>query len=273
MSLIKALLIAIWAGYCSFDDQGPQMFRRPLLVGPMVGFILGDLPTALIISATLELMWMGLGNMAGYQTPDMIVGTIIGVTVSITSGTGATPKGIAAGVASATTVAILIQQLIVLTRVLKQFFEPWAQKLADNGDLSGIMKINFVAFLIQFSIRAIPTFLFVYFQKGIVDQILAIIPNNVLNGLGVASSLLPAVGLSILMTMMMKGTLWPFLIFGFVMSAYLKLEILPVTLVSLIFAIIYSYIMEIIDNQNELESKNSAGNNSSQVDEDAGYDL
>ncbi|BDR61183.1 PTS sugar transporter subunit IIC [Lactobacillus xylocopicola] len=103
MSFLKALLIAIWAGYCSFDDQGPQMFRRPLLVGPVVGLILGDLPTALVISATLELMWMGLGNMAGYQTPDMIVGTIIGVTVSITSGTGATPKGIAA-------VAILIQK-------------------------------------------------------------------------------------------------------------------------------------------------------------------
>ena len=272
MSFLNALLISIWAGYCSFDDQGPQMFRRPLLVGPVVGLILGDLPTALVISATLELMWMGLGNMAGYQTPDMIVGTIIGVTVSITSGTGATPKGIAAGVAAATTVAILIQQLIVVTKVLKQFFEPWAQRLADNGDLSGIMQINIVGLLIQFSIRAIPTFLFVYFQKGIVDQILVVIPNNVLNGLGTASLLLPAVGLSILMTMMMKGTLWPFLIFGFVLSAYLKLGILPVTLISLIFAVIYSYIMEIIDQQNDMgPSKVSKSNE--QVDEDAGYDL
>lgn len=247
MSLVNALLIAIWAGYCSFDDQGPQMFRRPLLVGPVVGLILGDLPTALVISATLELMWMGLGNMAGYQTPDMIVGTIIGVTV-------------------------LIQQLIVVTRVLKQFFEPWAQRLADNGDLSGIMQINIVAFLIQFSIRAIPTFLFVYFQKGIIDKILAVVPSNILNGLGTASSLLPAVGLSILMTMMMKGTLWPFLIFGFVLSAYLNLGILPVTLISLIFAVIYSYIMEIIDKQNEMGSENSSSNNQ-QVDEDTGYDL
>lgn len=38
---LKALLLALWAGYCSFDDQGPQMLRRPLLVGPMVGIILG----------------------------------------------------------------------------------------------------------------------------------------------------------------------------------------------------------------------------------------
>lgn len=67
MSLFQSLLIALWAGYCSYDDQGPQMLRRPLLVGPLVGLILGDLTTALIVSATLELMWMGLGNMAGYQ--------------------------------------------------------------------------------------------------------------------------------------------------------------------------------------------------------------
>jgi PTS system mannose-specific IIC component len=77
MAVWQALLIAVWAGYCSFDDQGPQMLRRPLLVGPIVGIILGDVKTGLIISATLELMWMGLGNMAGYKTPDMIIGTIV----------------------------------------------------------------------------------------------------------------------------------------------------------------------------------------------------
>lgn len=64
MAVWQALLIAVWAGYCSFDDQGPQMLRRPLLVGPLVGIILGDVKTGLVISATLELMWMGLGNMA-----------------------------------------------------------------------------------------------------------------------------------------------------------------------------------------------------------------
>lgn len=60
MSLTTVLLISLWAGYCSYDDQGPQMLRRPLLVAPVVGIILGDLSNSLIIGATLELMWMGL---------------------------------------------------------------------------------------------------------------------------------------------------------------------------------------------------------------------
>jgi PTS system mannose-specific IIC component len=270
MTLVQALLIAAWAGYCSYDDVAPQMLRRPLLVGPLVCIILGDITTGLIISATLELMWMGLGNMAGYQTPDMIVGTILGVTVSITSGTGATPEGIAAGVAAATTVAILVQQLLVMSRVLKQFFEPWADRLANEGDLDGMMKINIVAFIIQFLLRAVPTFLVVYFQAGIVDKILSAVPDNILGGLGTASAILPAVGLSILMTLMMKGVLWPFLLLGFVLSAYLELGILPITLISLSFAIVYSYIMEIIDRQNEMAAMPNA---KVTIDEDEGYDL
>lgn len=270
MTILQALTIAAWAGLCSFDDQGPQMLRRPLLVGPVVGLILGDMTSGLIISGTLELMWMGLGNMAGYVTPDMIVGTIVGVTVSITSGIGSSPEGVAAGVAAATTVAVIVQQLVVLFRVLKQFFEPWANRIAKAGDFSGIMKINIVASTMDFSLRAIPTFLIVYFQSGVVDRVLEAIPTNILSGLGTASAILPAVGLSILMTLMMKGILWPFLIFGFVLSTYLGLDILPVALISLPFAIIYNFIMEIRDRQNE-GTAIPAGATS--IDEDEGYDL
>lgn len=273
MSLVQALLISLWAGYCSYDDVAPQMLRRPLLVGPLVGIILGDMQTALVISATLELMWMGLGNMAGYQTPDMIVGTILGVTVSITSGTGSSPEGIAAGVAAATTVAILVQQLLVMTRLIRQFFEPWADRIAKDGNFNGIMTINLVAFAIQFLLRAIPTFIVVYFQEGVVDKILNFVPANILSGLGTASAILPAVGLSILLTLMIKGILWPFLLFGFVLSAYLGLGILPITLISLSFAIIYSYIMEIIDRQNEMASMPIGVMSNAEIDEDEGYDL
>ncbi len=278
MSFMQALLIALWAGYCSYDDEGPQMLRRPLLVGPLVGLILGDMKTALIVSGTLELMWMGLGNMAGYQTPDMIVGTIVGVSVSITSGTGATPQGIAAGVAAATTVAVLVQQLLLFARFVRQLFEPWADKIALTGNFDGIMKINIVAIIFQFLLRAIPTFLVVFFQKGVVDKILAVIPKNVLNGLGVAASILPAVGLAILMTMMMKPSLWPFLILGFVLSTYLKLGVLPVTLIALSFSVIYMFLMEIMDTQKEQQTiKSNTGqsdnNNSTDEDDDEEYDL
>ena len=232
MNLFQALLLALWAGYCSYDDQGPQMLRRPLLIGPIAGIILGDVTSGLIVSATLELMWMGLGNMAGYKTPDMIIGTIVGITVSIQTGTGTSPEGIAAGVAAATTVAVLAQQLLLVFEFIKQTFAPWADRLALTGNFNSILQINVMAILFQMAVKMIPT--------------------NILSGLSVASGLLPAIGLSILMTMMMKGFFWPFLLFGFALATYLELNILSITLISLAFAMIYSLIMEVKDRQNEM---------------------
>jgi len=267
MSLVQCILIALWAGYCSFDDQGPQMLRRPLLVGPVVGFILGDVTTALIVSATLELTWMGLGNMAGYQTPDMIVGTIIGITFAISSG-DITGEGIATGIALATAVAVLSQQFMLLTTFIRQFFAPWADKIALTGDFDGLMKINIVSVLFQFSIRAIPTFLIVYYGEGIINELLVAIPTDVLAGINRASGILPAVGLSILMTIVMKKGMWAFLIFGFVLNAYIKLDILSVTLISLAFGTIYTWIMEIKDSVAGVKVTKTATNS-----EEEGYDL
>ena len=56
--LIKALLVAVWAGICAWDQYGPHLgFRKPLLAGAVTGLILGDLTQGLIIGATLELMY------------------------------------------------------------------------------------------------------------------------------------------------------------------------------------------------------------------------
>ncbi len=258
MSLWQMILLSLWAGYLSYDDQGPQMFRRPLLIGPLVGIILGNVQEALVVSATLELMWMGLGNMAGYQTPDMIVGTIVGTTFAITTG-----QGIAAGVATATTVAVLSQQLNLLFGLVRQLYAPWADRIALTGDLDGLMKVNIVSIIFQFLIRAVPVFLVIYFGNDIVDVILTKIPSNILNGIAVASRLLPAVGLSILMTLMMKEGMWAFLMLGFVLATYLGLAILPITLIALIFALLYTWIME-----------NRSNKTVSNVDNDqGGYDL
>ena len=80
------------------------------------------------------------------------------------------------------------------------------------------------------------------------------------------------------MTMMMKPSLWPFLILGFVLSTYLKLGVLPVTLIALSFSVIYMFLMEIMDTQKEQQTiKSNTGqsdnNNSTDEDDDEEYDL
>ena len=85
--MLQALLLAIWAGLCTWDQFGPHLgFRKPLLASVGVGIILGDMTTAIMIGATMELMWLGVNNIGAYVPPDVISGTIVGAALGIMGG-------------------------------------------------------------------------------------------------------------------------------------------------------------------------------------------
>lgn len=229
-----ALLVAVWAGLCSIDDMATQMIRRPLLIATVVGLIMGDLQTGLLIGATLEVMWMGIGNVGAYSAPDMITGTAIGTALGISSG------GVATAVALAVPTSLLAQQLLVLYKSGIIALNPIANRMAEEGDFDKLFRINYVPMVIVFLIRAVPTFIAIYLGAGVIDQVVAALPEVVMKGLGIAGKIIPAVGIGLLMQMMIKkGELWVFLICGFALAVYMNLSILAITLISLPLAILY----------------------------------
>lgn len=234
--MTSALLVAIWAGLCALDDIGTQMLRRPLLIAPVVGLIMGNLQAGLMIGATLEVMWMGVGNVGAYSAPDMISGTCIGTALGIASG------GTEVAVALAVPTSILAQQLLVIYKTGIVALNPIAEKAAESGDFSKIFRLNYVPMVIAFLIRAVPTFIAIYLGAGVIDTIVAALPANIMGGLKVAGSVIPSVGIGLLMLMMIKkAELWTFLIAGFALAVYLNLSVLPITLIALPIALIYDY--------------------------------
>lgn len=234
--MTSALLVAIWAGLCALDDIGTQMLRRPLLIAPVVGLIMGNLQAGLMIGATLEVMWMGVGNVGAYSAPDMISGTCIGTALGIASG------GTEVAVALAVPTSILAQQLLVIYKTGIVTLNPIAEKAAESGDFSKIFRLNYIPMVIAFLIRAVPTFIAIYLGAGVIDTIVAALPANIMGGLKVAGSVIPSVGIGLLMLMMIKkAELWTFLIAGFALAVYLNLSVLPITLIALPIALIYDY--------------------------------
>lgn len=234
--MTSALLVAIWAGLCALDDIGTQMLRRPLLIAPVVGLIMGNLQAGLMIGATLEVMWMGVGNVGAYSAPDMISGTCIGTALGIASG------GTEVAVALAVPTSILAQQLLVIYKTGIVALNPIAEKAAESGDFSKIFRLKYIPMVIAFLIRAVPTFIAIYLGAGVIDTIVAALPANIMGGLKVAGSVIPSVGIGLLMLMMIKkAELWTFLIAGFALAVYLNLSVLPITLIALPIALIYDY--------------------------------
>ncbi|WEV37651.1 PTS sugar transporter subunit IIC [Lactobacillus sp. ESL0677] len=258
--MIQALLVALWAGICAVDDETTQMLRRPLMVAPMVGIIMGDLRTSLLIGSTLEVMWMGVGNVGAYAAPDMISGTAIGTALGIMSG------GTATAVALAIPTSLLAQQLLVLYRSAMVAINPYADRIAESGDFSRVSHLQYIPMICLFLVRAIPTFIAIYAGAGAITKIVAALPKPIMTGLTVAGSIIPAVGIGLLMLMMVKkDNLWAFLIAGFALAVYLKLSILAITLISLPIAVLF-------DMASQKEESNQKATTESDSEEEE-YDL
>lgn len=266
MSLIlKAILLGVWAGICMLDQYGPHIgFRKPLMASLGVGIITGDMKTAIIIGATLELMWLGVNNIGAYVPPDVISGTVAGAGIGILSASSTT-EAVATAIAVAVPVSLLVQQIHLLIMTSNITILHKADKVADEGDPMKLGKLHYLGGLMFFLSRAIPVFLGVYLGATYIQNLLDMIPDAILNGLTVASKIIPAVGLAMLLTLMLNDfKMIIFVIAGFVFNAYLNLPILACALLGVVFAGIFDVIK--FEQNKVSETKKDTENNEEEYD-------
>ncbi|MBA1395065.1 PTS mannose transporter subunit IIC, partial [Lactobacillus sp. XV13L] len=70
-----------------------------------------------------------------------------------------------------------------------------------------------------------------------IQHFLNIIPNVVMEGLNLAGKLLPALGIALLLNMLWDSKLSVFVLFGFILSAYLKLPLIAIACLGLVVSI------------------------------------
>ena len=264
--LLTSLMVACWAGLCALDQFGPHKgFRKPLLAGVVVGIILGEPTQGLIIAGTLELMWLGTNNVGAYQPPDVISGAVVGVAIGILSGGGE-----AAGVAVAIPVALLVQQLSMIMMTANVTLVHRADKIIQAGVFGKIDKLQYLGGLSFFLSRAVPVFIAVFLGAPAIESVLDAVPDFVLNGLTVSSKIIPAVGLAMLLSMMMKKYMWIFLVLGFTLATFLSLPTIAVAMFALCAAALYDILM------NRGSENTGSADDSSAVtvaDDEGSYDL
>ena len=88
MSVIQAVLLGILGGLGIWDSRvmGLCMMERPLFLGPVVGLILGDFQTGIVVGASLELVMMGIVGIGSATIPDTVSASILATAFAITSG-------------------------------------------------------------------------------------------------------------------------------------------------------------------------------------------
>ncbi len=249
MIYFQALLLAILAGFAEWDSRvgGQNMLDRPLVTGPIVGLILGDVQTGIIMGGSLELVWMGIVNIGGATPPDVVTGGILGTAFAILSGLDTETA-----IALALPIAILAQSLGILARVINTGFNHKADQQALNGDASGIERTLWSGAAVFFAFKFIPVFLGIAFGSTFVSNIVDMIPQEILEGLKVASGFLPALGMAILMSFLFDKQTAAYLFLGFVLSALLNMSMIGIAIIGAIIA--YVVYQNSIQTRDEINS-------------------
>ena len=240
--ILKALLLGILAGFAIWDGRmfGQHMLERPIITGPIVGLILGDFQTGIVMGASLELVMMGVVGIGAATPPDVVAGGILSTAFAIMSG-----LDINAAVALSLPIATLAQSVGILDRTINATFLHWADKAAEEGSYGGVEKAFWAGAILFFISSFLVVFAGVILGSGTISKFVEWLPDFFLNGLTVASGMLPALGIAILMQLIFDRTNGAYLFIGFVLTALLGMSTVGVAIVGATVAyIIYQASMK-----------------------------
>ena len=218
------------------------MICRPMVMGTLVGLVLGDLQTGVMVGATLELVWLGAMAIGASNPPDMISGSIIGTAYVIVTGSDV-----------AASVSMLMQSLWnLMMMIIVPMLAAKADKYALACDNKGIDRMHYIAIIIQVGILSVLTAIGFYVGSSVMENLVNSIPVFITNGLNYAMGIIPAIGFAMLARMIVNKKLACFLFFGFLLVAYFNLSIVGVTAIACVVAAILIY------NTNGMENREVA---------------
>lgn len=218
MSVIQAVLLGVLGGIGIWDSRvmGMCMLDRPLFLGPAVGLIMGDFQTGIVVGASLELVMMGIVGIGSATIPDTVSGSILATAFAIGSG-----LDVSAAVALSLPIATLGQLVGVLVRTANGYFAHQADKAAERGDYKGIDRALWGGAGLFFLAYFLLVFCGALLGSAVIGSFVEKLPQSVISGFSVASGMLPALGIAILMQLLFDKKNVAFFFVGWALSALL----------------------------------------------------
>ena len=208
--------------------------HRPLFVCTMIGLVLGDLQTGIILGGTLEMMALGWMNVGLAMAPDTAIASVISTVLVITAN-----QGIGEGIAVAVPLAAAGQALAIFVRTIAVFFMHKADKYAKQGNFRGIEVMHISAISLQALRVMITTLIICLIDASAVREFLNSIPQVITGGLQVGGGIIVVVGYAMVINMMDVQQLKPFFYIGFLFAAFTNFNLVGFGILGLCCALIF----------------------------------
>ena len=165
----------------------------------------------MLVGAALEAVFLGMVDVGGSVTAEPVTATVLAVAFVSTM-----------GMEQGTAVALAVP-IGLLGGLVYSVIAPLIEKAAATGDPKKVNLVWFVGGGIKHFIVAVPTFLGVLLGAEPMSVVMNQIPDQVIAGLTASGSLLPAVGMAMLMKMLWNNKIAIYWFLGFILVAYMGL--------------------------------------------------
>ena len=226
--MIQALLCAVLV-WIAENDSGQLLsfISRPIVLGPIAGLICGDVQTGLMVGVAVETMFLATVHVGTSFPPDASFSTVIATAFAVAAG-----SEVGVAVAAALPLSVIGQLAFYLNMsVFNQWGAVMYEKACakDNEKMMTFWHVGW-SLLISFALYGIPTFLAVYVSGDIVQLIIDKIPAQLISGINAGAGMLAAVGLAMLLKAVNGKGLWPYLLIGYFIAAYVGVNMIGVAI-------------------------------------------
>lgn len=215
-NIVQILLVFVITFIAAIDQFDLlESFYQPIVTGPIIGAILGDVQTGLLVGGTYQLMTIGNMPVGGAQPPNAVIGGIMATVLAITL--KLSPEQ---AVGAAVPFALLGQYGVTALFTFMSPLMAKADKYAEEANPDGIVKLNYMAMGILGLIFALVVTLFFIGGTQFGDQITQFTNNAqwFMDGLGAAGKMMRFIGFAVLLKVMISKELWGFYFMGFALA-------------------------------------------------------
>jgi PTS system N-acetylgalactosamine-specific IIC component len=213
IQIILVFIVAFIAAIDQFDLL--ESLYQPIVTGAVVGAILGDLQTGLVVGGTYQLMTIGNMPVGGAQPPNAVIGGIMATVFAVSSGLDTT-----AAVGLAVPFALIGQYMVTLLFTAMSPVMSAADSMAEKGDTKGIVRLNYLAMGILGLLFAIVCVAGLIGGAALGDTLSAMADKYawIMNGLSAAGGMMRFVGFAVLLRIMLSNDLWGIYFAGFALA-------------------------------------------------------
>lgn len=256
VNLLQAILLGLCACLSSVPGMGGTVFGnytlgRPLVAGLVVGLIMGDITTGIIIGAAIQVVYIALVTPSGTVSADVRAISYIGIPLAMVAikGLGLDPassEGQSMAIALGSMVGTLGTVLFYGTATVNLVWQHIGWKAVEKGKLRQLYIVDMVLPWISHLLCSfLPTVVITLLGSNMVDIIKNYLPMDgiAMKTLFTVGSLLPAVGVAILLKQVVsKPTDLLTFFFGFILAALMGVNLIGAAVIGGFFAVLFYHI-------------------------------